>query len=149
MLRSDEVLEVRTLAPDGLDLRRAELVDEKTKPRTGFDWLELIEVSNAQDLRPGALGELEDGSHLPNRKHPCFVHEENRLVVEHGLAGADLAEESREAVGLDFAFGAEVDRGPPGQSARDDAIPGVAIEICDGSKGDCLSRAGRAEANGE
>ena len=132
----DEVLEAGALAVDSLDARGVELVDDEAQTWPGLDGLELVEVADAQHLGAGAFGHIEHGSHLAHREHPGLVDHDHGGGVESDPALAYISEEARQAVGLDVALGAEVDRGAPRQGSRDDAVATFPVEVGHGTKRD-------------
>ena len=144
-----EVLEIRALAPDGLDPGGPELVDDETKARARLDGLELVEIPDREHLRARALGEVEHRAHLANGEHARLVEDENGPVVEHGPARSHLAKEPREAQGRDPAFGSEVDRGAPRHGACDDPVAAFAVQLRDRPQRDGLARARGPETNGK
>ena len=145
----DEVLEVGPLAVDGVDPRSVERVDDEAQPGPCLNGLELVEVADAQHLGAGALGHLEHGAHLAHREHAGLVDDDDGGAVEGDAATARVAKEPREGVGLDIAFGAEIDRRAPRDRGGDDAVAALAIEIRDGAKGRGFPRPGRAQAHRE
>ena len=144
-----EVFEIGALAADGVDLGGADLVDDEAKAGAGLDGLELVEITDEEDLRTGAFDDVEDGSHLADGQRAGLVDDEDGVAVEDRLSRVNLREQAGETVGLRGAFVGEIDGGVPGECGRDDAVIALAVEVGDGTERDGLSGSGRAEAHGD
>ena len=142
------ILNVRLLPTDAVHPHAANGVADQPEPRPSLHRLLLLCVAREDDLRPMALGEMENMMCLTSRQHPRFVDDNGGVSIDLEPAPRGKAQQLVDAERTRIDIVAERHRRAPGHGGGDDALSVFTIEIGNGPQCRGLARTRRSLDDG-